>query len=182
DGSIGVYAGCSIGSYLLRNVLGEAAAIERFTSEYPVASLGELIGSGYDFLATRVAYKLDLRGPAMTLQSACSTSLLAVAQACQALMLRQADMMLAGGVSITFPQHRGYVHQAGGMVSPDGHCRTFDAAANGTVFGDGAGVVVLRRLEDALAANDSIYAVIRGFGVTNDGSAKVGYAAPRLEA
>src|SRR5581483_6358374 len=80
DGSIGVYAGCSIGSYLLRNVLGEAAAIERFTSEYPVASLGELIGSGYDFLATRVAYKLDLRGPAMTLQSACSTSLLAVAQ------------------------------------------------------------------------------------------------------
>jgi amino acid adenylation domain-containing protein len=181
EGAIGVFAGCSIGSYLLRNVLGDRPAIERFTSDYQVASYPELLGAGYDFLATRVAYKLDLHGPAMTLQSACSTSLLAVAQACQALMLRQADMMLAGGISISFPQKRGYLYQDGGMVSPDAHCRTFDARANGTVFGDGAGVVLLRRLEDALADHDSIYAVIRGFGVTNDGSGKVGYTAPSVE-
>ncbi len=180
-GAIGIYAGCSIGSYLLRNVLGGREGIERFTSEYPVSDYAELLGSGYDFLATRVAYKLNLRGPAMTLQSACSTSLLAVAQACQTLMTGQADMMLAGGASITFPQRRGYLYQEGGMVSPDGHCRTFDAGANGTVFGDGAGVVALKRLDDAVAAGDTIYAVIRGFGITNDGSSKVGYTAPSSE-
>jgi acyl transferase domain-containing protein len=150
-GSIGVVAGCSIGSYLLRNVLGERAAIDRFTTDYQVGSYPELIGSGYDFLATRVAYKFNLRGPAMTLQSACSTSLLAVTQAAQALMLGQADVMLAGGVSVSFPQRRGYLYQDGGMASADARCRTFDANADGTVFGDGAGVVVLKRLEDRRA-------------------------------
>jgi amino acid adenylation domain-containing protein len=180
-GSIGVFAGCSLASYLLRNVLADRTGLERFTAEYQAASMPELIGSGYDFLATRVAYKLDLHGPVMTVQSACSTSLLAVAQAAQALMLRQADMMLAGGVSITFPQKRGYLHEAGGMVSADGHCRTFDATASGTVFGDGCGVVVLKRLEDALADGDSIYAVIRGFGINNDGASKIGYTAPSAE-
>jgi amino acid adenylation domain-containing protein len=180
-GLIGVFAGCSFSSYLLRNVLASRADVERFTSDYQVGSYPELLGAGFDFLATRVAYKLDLRGPAMTLQSACSTSLLAVAQACQTLMLRQADMMLAGAVSISFPQKRGYLYAEGGMVSPDGHCRTFDERAGGTVFGDGAGVVVLKRLEDALAEGDSIYAVIRGFGVNNDGSGKVGYTAPSVE-
>ncbi len=177
-GVIGVFAGCSISSYLLRNVLADRSQVERFTSDYQVGGYPQLLGGGYDFLATRVSYKLDLRGPAMTLQTACSTSLLAVTQACQALMLGQADMMLAGGVSISFPQRRGYVYQEGGMASADGHCRTFDANANGTVFGDGAGVVVLRRLEDAVRDGDSIYAVIRGFGVNNDGSDKVGYTAP----
>ena len=180
-GSIGVVAGCSISSYFLRNVLGGRDGIDRFTSDYQIGSYPELVGSGFDFLATRVAYKLNLRGPAMTVQSACSTSLLAVSQACQALMLRQADMMLAGGVSISFPQKRGYLYQEGGMASPDAHCRTFDAAANGTVFGDGAGVVVLKRLADALSDGDSIYAVIRGFGVNNDGCDKVGYTAPSAE-
>jgi len=177
-GSIGVVGGCSINSYLLRNVLADAAAARRFTDNYQVDDVATLIGAGSDFLATRVAYKLDLRGPALTVQSACSTSLLAVAQACQALMLRQADVMLAGAVSISFPQKRGYLYLDGGMVSPDGHCRTFDAQANGTVFGAGAGVVVLKRLDDALRDGDSVYAVIRGFGVNNDGSAKVGYTAP----
>jgi amino acid adenylation domain-containing protein len=180
-GSIGVFAGCSLASYLLRNVLVDRTGLERFTAEYQAAGMPELIGSGYDFLATRVAYKLDLHGPVMTVQSACSTSLLAVAQAAQALMLRQADMMLAGGVSITFPQKRGYLHEAGGMVSADGHCRTFDAGASGTVFGDGCGVVVLKRLEDALADGDSIYSVIRGFGINNDGATKIGYTAPSAE-
>ncbi len=181
DGSIGVYAGSSISSYFLRNVLADRGTIDRFTSNYQVDDFPMLVGSGHDFLATRIAYKLDLRGPAITVASACSTSLTAVVQAAGALLLGQADMMLAGAVSVTLPQRRGYVHQDGGMVSSDGHCRTFDAKADGTVFGDGAGVVVLKRLEDALADNDSIYAVIRGFGINNDGSRKVGFSAPSAE-
>jgi amino acid adenylation domain-containing protein len=180
-GSIGVFAGCSINTYFLRNVLHDRALTEQFTSDYQVGSYPELLGAGHDFLATRVAYKLDLRGPAMTLQSACSTSLVAVTQACANLMLGQADMMLAGAVSITFPQKRGSLYQAGGMVSPDGHCRTFDAHAGGTVFGSGAGVVVLKRYADALADGDTVYARIRGFGVTNDGAGKIGYTAPSID-
>jgi acyl transferase domain-containing protein len=129
-------------------------------------------------ISTRTAYKLDLRGPAFTVQSACSTSLLAVAEACQCLLDYRADMALAGGVSITFPQKRGYLYQEGGMVSPDGHCRTFDAEAAGTVFGSGAGVVLLKRLDAALADGDQIRAVIRGSAVNNDGARKVGYMAP----
>jgi len=180
-GAIGVYAGCSINSYVLRNVLADRTSVERFTSDYPVGGYPELLGAGHDFLTTRVAYKLNLRGPAMTVQSACSTALLAVAQAAQTLILRQADMMLAGGVSLSFPQKRGYVYQSGGMVSSDGHCRTFDAQSSGTVFGDGVGAVLLKRLDDAIADGDSIYAVIRGFGVTNDAADKVGFTAPSIE-
>jgi amino acid adenylation domain-containing protein len=181
SGAIGVIAGCSIGSYFLRHVLRDRAAVERFTSDYQVGSYPELLGSGHDFLATRVAYKLNLRGPAMTVQSACSTSLLGVVQACQALLLQQADMMIAAAASITFPQERGSFYQEGGMIASDGHCRTFDARATGTVFGSGAGAVLLKRVEDALADGDSIYAVIRGFGINNDGSAKIGYTAPSVE-
>ena len=181
-GAIGVYGGCSINSYFLRNVLGNSReTVERFTDDYPVGSYPELLGAGHDFLTTRVSYKLNLRGPAMTVQSACSTSLLTVAQAAQTLMLGQADMMLAGGVSISFPQKRGYLYQSGGMVSSDGHCRTFDANASGTVFGDGVGVVVLKRLDDALRDADTIYAVIRGYGINNDASDKVGYTAPSID-
>jgi len=106
-----------------------------------------LLGAGADFLSTRVSYKLDLKGPSISMETACSTSLLAVAQACQSLILGQADMALAGGVSITFPQKRGYLHLEGGMVSADGTCRTFDANATGTIFGSGAGVVALKRLQ-----------------------------------
>ncbi len=134
-----------------------------------------------DFLATRVSYKLNLRGPSLTIQSACSTSLVAVCQACQSLLTYQSDMALAGGVSITFPQKSGYLYQEGAMGSADGHCRPFDARAKGTVFGSGAGVVLLKRLEDALADGDHIYAVIKGFAVNNDGSAKVGYTAPSID-
>ncbi|MBV9103657.1 MAG: non-ribosomal peptide synthetase, partial [Candidatus Eremiobacteraeota bacterium] len=180
-GSIGVVAGCSVSSYFLRHVLRDAASIERFTHDYQAGSFAELIGSGHDFLATRISYKLGLRGPAMTVQSACSTSLVAVVQACQALTLRQADMMLAGAASISFPQQRGYPHLAGGILSSDGRCRTFDDAASGTVFGAGAGVVVLKRFEDAERDGDAIAAVIRGYGITNDGSTKVGYAAPSAD-
>jgi amino acid adenylation domain-containing protein len=179
-GSIGVFAGSSINTYFLNNVLGERSSTEGFVSNYQVGEYPKLLGAGSDFLSTRVSYKLDLRGPSMTLHTACSTSLLAVAQACQSLMLYQTDMALAGGVSITFPQKRGYQHLEGGMVSADGRCRPFDADASGTIFGDGAGVVLLKRLDEAVADGDHIYAVVRGFGVNNDGAAKVGFTAPSV--
>ncbi|WP_206244414.1 non-ribosomal peptide synthetase/type I polyketide synthase [Novosphingobium terrae] len=180
-GLIGIFAGASMPTYLMRHVLGDRAAVDRFASTYQLGDMPTLVGSLPEVLASRVAYKLDLRGPAMTVQSACSTSLLAVAQACQSLLTYQCDAALAGGVSITFPQKRGYLWQDGGMGSRDGTCRPFDAAACGTVFGSGAGVVVLKRLEDALADRDEIHAVIRGTGVNNDGASKIGFTAPSAE-
>ncbi|MGB7330381.1 MAG: aminotransferase class III-fold pyridoxal phosphate-dependent enzyme, partial [Terriglobales bacterium] len=177
----GVYAGCSPSTYFLRHVCRDRRFIEDYVSGYQVANYPVTLGSNVDFLATRVSYKLNLKGPAFTMVAGCSTSLLAVCQAAQALQTYQCDMALAGGVSISFPQKRGYLYQEGGMVSPDGHCRAFDENANGTVFGAGAGVVVLKRLEDAVADGNSIYAVIRGFAMNNDGSDKVGYTAPSVE-
>jgi amino acid adenylation domain-containing protein len=179
-GAIGVFAGCSMNTYLLNNVLNERLNPGQFASDYQVGSYDALLGALSDTLATRISYKLNLRGPAMTVQSACSTSLLAISQACQSLLLHQSDMALAGGVSITFPQKRGYLHQAGGMVSPDGICRPFDAEAGGTIFGDGAGIVLLKRLAEAIDDGDRIYAVIRGSAVNNDGSDKVGFTAPSI--
>jgi len=181
SGSIGVFAGCSINTYFLEHVCRDRRTIEAFTSDYQVGSYPMLLGAGLDFLSTRVSYKLDLKGPSFTLQTACSTSLLAVAQACQSLILGQSDMALAGGVSITFPQKRGYLHLEGGMVSADGTCRTFDANATGTIFGSGAGVVALKRLADAQRDGDHIYAVVRGYGINNDGAAKVGFTAPSID-
>jgi len=180
-GAIGVFAGSSPNSYFLRNICVDRATIDEFTSNYQVGCYPMLLGAGMDFLATRVSYKLNLKGPSLTLQTACSTSLLAVAKACQSLLLYEADMALAGGVSVTLPQKRGYQHLEGGMVSADGSCRPFDAAATGTIFGSGAGVVVLKRLEDAQRDGDQIYAVIRGCGVNNDGAAKVGFTAPTVD-
>ncbi len=180
-GQIGVYAGSSVWSYFLTRLCTSPGFIQKFTSGYQVSNYIEMMGNSLDFLSTRVSYKLNLRGPSFTMQSACSTSLLAVTQACQSLLTYQSDMALAGGVSITFPQKRGYYYQDGGMVSPDGHCRAFDADAQGTVFGSGVGVVLLKRAEDAVHDGDQIYAVIRGFAVNNDGSTKVGYTAPSVE-
>jgi amino acid adenylation domain-containing protein len=180
EGQIGVFAGSSMNTYFLRNVCPDRAAIEHFTSDFQVGSYSELLGTLQDFVATRVAYKLNLRGPAVAVQSACSTSLLAVAQACQSLATFQCDMALAGGVSITFPQKRGYLYQDGGIASRDGTCRPFDAHAAGTVFGSGAGVVLIKRLADAISDGDAIYAVIKGYGVNNDGSGKVGFTAPSV--
>jgi amino acid adenylation domain-containing protein len=179
-GAIGVFAGSSMNTYLLNNVCGERKTIEEFTSNYQVGCYATLVGSSPDFLANRVSYKLDLKGPGITVQTACSTSLVAVIQACQSLLLYQSDMALAGGISITFPQKRGYLHQEGGMVSADGHCRPFDAEASGTIFGSGAGIVLLKRLEQALEDRDHIYAVIRGCGINNDGASKVGFTAPSI--
>lgn len=180
-GNIGVFAGSSINTYFLRHVMTDRQKVADFTSGYQVSQYPQLLGAGHDFTATRIAYKFDLRGPAINLNSACSTSLLAVAQACQSLMLYQSDMALAGGVSISLPQQRGYQHLEGGMASADGHCKSFDADATGTVFGSGAGMVLLKRLEDALADGDTVYAVIRGCGVNNDGAGKVGFTAPSVE-
>ena len=180
-GPIGVYAGCSTSTYFLSRLCSDPRFIRTFTGGYQVGNYPEMMGNNLDFLATRVAYKLNLRGPAFTMQAGCSTSLLAVTQACQSLLTYQCDMALAGGSSITFPQKRGSYYQEGGMVSPDGHCRTFDADAQGTVFGGGVAVVLLKRVDDAVRDGDQIYAVIRGFAANNDGSAKVGYTAPSVE-
>src|ERR1700730_10178627 len=181
NGAIGVFAGCSINTYFLEHVCRDRRTLEEFTSNYQVGCYPMLLGAGLDFLATRVSYKLDLKGPSLDVQSACSTSLLAIAQACQGLLLYQSDMALAGGVSITFPQKRGYLHLEGGMVSSDGTCRTFDANASGTIFGSGAGVVALKRLSDAQRDGDHIFAVVRGCGVNNDGAAEAGFTAPSVD-
>ncbi|HTU35030.1 MAG TPA: amino acid adenylation domain-containing protein [Candidatus Acidoferrum sp.] len=180
-GGIGVYAGCSPSTYFLSQVCAQPGFIEKFTREYHVGNYQEMLGSNVDFLSTRVSYKLNLRGPSLTMQAGCSTSLLAVTQACQSLLTYQNDMALAGGSSITFPQKRGSRYQDGGMTSPDGHCRAFDAKAQGTVFGSGTAVVLLKRLEDAMRDADHVYAVIKGFAANNDGAAKVGYTAPSVE-
>jgi len=178
---VGVFAGATFSTYLLANLMHDRAALEAFTAGFQIDDYATLTGNTNDNLAGRVAYKLNLKGPAMAVSTACSTSLTAIAQACQSLRDHQCDAALAGGVSITFPQKRGYFAQQGGMGSTDGVCRPFDADACGTVFGHGAGVVVLKRLSDAIAAGDQVYAVIRGAGVNNDGSDKISYTAPSVE-
>jgi amino acid adenylation domain-containing protein len=180
-GEIGLFAGCALNTYLLANLCADRAFIDEFTSNYQVGDYQILTGNDKDFLTTRAAYKLNLRGPVVSVQSACATSLVAVCQAAQSLMNYQCDMALAGGVSVTFPQMRGHIQQEGGLASADGCCRPFDAKAAGTVFGHGVGVVLLKRLEDAVRDGDHIDAVIRGFAVNNDGAQKAGYMAPGVD-
>ena len=180
-GSIGVFAGCSLNSYLLHNLSSNPEFLAEFLASQQMGAHPSLLGNDKDFLATRISYKLNLRGPSMVVQTACSTSLVAVCQACQNLFTFQCDVALAGGVSITFPQRRGYLYEEGAIVSKDGKCRPFDAAADGTVFGDGVGLVVLKRADEAIRDGDPIRALIRGFAVNNDGSAKVSYMAPSVD-
>jgi len=180
-GSIGVFAGASLNTYLLDNIASHRERLADFVSQFQADGYPLLIGSDKDYLATRVSYKLDLRGPSVTVQTACSTSLVAVVQAVNALLSYQCDTALAGGVSITFPQARGHLFQDGAILSKDGHCRAFDADATGTVFGHGCGVVVLKRLADAIADHDHIYAVIKGAALNNDGAGKVSYMAPSVD-
>lgn len=179
-GTVGVYAGSSLNTYFLANVLPRRESVEQFTRDFQVDGYNLLVGNDKDYLATRVAYKLNLHGPAITVQTACSTSLVAVCQACAGLLSRQCDLALAGGVSISFPQQRGYLYQEGAIASADGHCRVFDADANGTVFGAGVAIVLLKRLADAVADGDYIYAVIKGAAVNNDGADKVSFSAPSV--
>lgn len=174
-GLVGVYAGCSLNSYLFNNLLANQQVIERLGA-YQI-----MIANDKDFLSTRVSYKLNLHGPSLTIQTACSTSLVAVHMACQGLLNYDCDMALAGGVSIGFPQKSGYLYQEGMILSPDGHCRAFDAKARGIVAGEGVGVVLLKRLGDALADGDTILAVIKGSAVNNDGAVKAGYTAPSVD-
>jgi acyl transferase domain-containing protein len=174
-GAIGLFAGAGMNTY---------AAINLRSHPQLLASVGGyqlMIGNDKDFLCSRVAYKLNLRGPAVGVQTACSTSLVAVQMAFESLLRCECDVALAGGVSIPLPQPLGYLYTPGMIFSRDGHCRAFDAAASGTVPAGGAGIVVLKRLDDAVADRDHIYAVVRGAAVNNDGSAKVGYSAPSVE-
>jgi len=173
DNVIGVYAGVSRNTYLLNNLYPNRDAL---TDSYSLR-----IGNGGDFLPTRVSYKLNLRGPSINVQTACSTSLVAVHLACQSLLNGECDITLAGGVSITLHQKAGYLYQEGMINSPDGHCRAFDAKAKGTVSGNGVSIVVLKRLEQAIADGDHIHAVIKGSAINNDGFLKVGYTAPSVE-
>lgn len=181
SGSVGVFAGGSMSTYFLENLMGTRADLRDFTSQFQIGNYTMLTGNDADSIATRVAYKLGLNGPAIAINTACSTSLVAISQAVACLRAGQSDAVLAGGVSITFPQERGYMHQEGGMGSADGQCRPFDAAASGTVFGHGAGVVVLKRLADAVEAGDRIYGVIEGVGLNNDGADKMSYTAPSVK-
>jgi acyl transferase domain-containing protein len=174
NGAVGVYAGCGTSSYLLQNLL---------PSRTELADCGELrlrMATGQEYLTTRVSYKLNLTGPSVSINTACSTSLVAVHMACDALRNFECDMALGGGISVQVPQVKGYRYEPGGILSPDGHCRAFDAAAQGTVSGNGGAIVVLRRLGDAVADGDTIYAVIRGSAINNDGAEKAGYTAPSV--
>src|SRR5438552_5507482 len=175
EGAIGVFAGMSMNTYLANVLLHRPDFLAQF-NEHQI-----MLGNDKDFLPTRVSYKLNLRGPSLNIQTACSTSLVAVCVACQNLLNGECDLALAGAVSIAFPQKRGYLYQEGGIASPDGHCRAFDAKAAGTVAGEGAGIVVLKRLEEALADGDQIFAVLKGFAINNDGSEKIGYTAPGVQ-
>ncbi|MBD2207318.1 acyltransferase domain-containing protein [Calothrix sp. FACHB-1219] len=174
-GRIGVYAGVSLGGYLFYNLANNENLLES------IGTYQTLLSNDRDFLTTQVSYKLNLNGPSVVIQTACSTSLVAIHFACQSLIAGESDMALAGGVSISVPHRVGYSYQKGGIFAPDGHCRAFDAKAEGTVAGSGVGIVVLKRLEDALADRDCIHAVIKGSAINNDGAVKVGYTAPSLE-
>ena len=174
SGPIGVFAGVSLSTYLW-NIYSNPR-VTRLVSRFQI-----MIGNDKDHLATRVSYKLNLKGPSFSVQTTCSTSLVAIHLACQSLLNGECDMALAGGASIKLPQKTGYLYRESGISSPDGHCRAFDAKAQGTIGGNGVGVVSLKRLTDALADGDHIYAVIKGSAINNDGSLKVGYTAPSIE-
>ncbi len=172
---VGVFAGAGQNTYLLNALVKNRAFLE---SLHPMQAL---ICTDKDFLTTHVSYRLNLTGPSINVNAACSTSLVAVYLACRDLLSYGCDMALAGGVQIDVPQVTGYLYQEGGILSPDGHCRAFDAGAGGTVPGSGVGIVVLKRLSDALGDGDTIHAVIKGSAINNDGAVKAGYTTPSVE-
>ena len=171
-GPVGVFAGMYNASYFQRHVVAHPELIDK------IGAFQVMLGNEKDYIATRIANKLNLTGPAISVHTACSTSLVAICQAVNALRYGQCDMALAGGASVTCPPRSGYLYQEGAMLSPDGHTRTFDANAQGTVFSDGAAVVLLKRLSDARADGNPVYAVIRGCAVNNDGGNKASFTAP----
>jgi len=175
DTPIGVYAGCGMGSYFYFNICSNPDLVDEVGM-----FLLRHTGNDKDFLSTRVSHVFDLKGPSVNIQTACSTSLVAIHYACKALREGECGMALAGGVTIELPQGRGYIFKENEILSPDGHCHAFDHRAQGTVFGSGAGAVALRRLEDAVADGDHIWAVIKGSAINNDGADKAGYLAPSV--
>ena len=175
EGRVGVFAGAGMNAYLLNNILPRRDLME---------SIGEhqlTISNKDDFLPTRISYKLNLKGPSVNVQTACSTSLVAVHMACKSILNGECDMVLTGGITVAIPQKRGYLYQQDMVVSSDGHCRAFDATAQGIVTGSGVGILVLKRYDQALADGDCIHAVIKASAINNDGGAKVGYTAPGVD-
>ncbi|MEO7095731.1 MAG: type I polyketide synthase, partial [Polyangiales bacterium] len=174
-GPVGVFASCGMSSYMIENLM---------TNPQVMSSVGEWLvrhtGNDTNFLATRVSYELDLRGPSLNVQTACSSSLVAIHLACQSLLNGECDVALAGGSTISPEQNRGYLYKEGEILSPDGHCRAFDARSHGTTTSSATGCVILKRLADAQADGDRILAVLRGSAINNDGSEKVGYLAPSV--
>lgn len=180
-GLVGVYAGSGTNSYLINNIYTNQRFSPSSTFKEPALALGLSLENERDYLPTRISYKLNLTGPSINIQTACSTSLVAIHIACQSLFNGECDMALAGGVSISVPQKTGYFYQEDMIFSPDGHCRAFDAQARGTLFGSGVGIVVLKLLSEAIADGDNIYAVIKGSAINNDGALKLGFTAPSIE-
>ncbi|GAA2139237.1 hypothetical protein GCM10009760_21230 [Kitasatospora kazusensis] len=176
--AVGVYGGTGLSTYLINHVHPSTGGRTDRTFLDSMADLQLAVGTDRDYLASRVSYKLDFTGPAVAVQAACATSLYAVHLACQAILNGECDLALAGAASIPVPQLESYSFEPGMVFSPDGHCRPFDARAEGTVFGSGAGVVLLKPLQDALREGDSVYAVIKGTAINNDGGRKVGFTAP----
>ncbi|WP_027126989.1 type I polyketide synthase [Gelidibacter mesophilus] len=175
DGSIGVYAGTGMNTYYKKNILPNTELLNQ-VGDFQASTLNEK-----DYIATRTAYHLDLKGPAVSVHSACSTSLLAIAQATEAIRNGQCDVAIAGGSSVTVPINSGHLYQEGSMLSPDGHCRSFDENGKGTVFSDGCGVVLLKSLEAAKKDGDYIYGIVKGIGISNDGGGKGSFTAPSVE-
>lgn len=174
-GRVGVWAGTYATTYFTRNLLTNAQIVKE-TGEFQLGVYNEK-----DYIATRIAHALNLKGPAINVNTACSTSLVALIEACKSLSAGHCDAAIAGGASIYFPQRSGHLHQPGSIFSPDGHCRPFDAKGAGTLFSDGAGVVVVKRLADSIRDGDRIYAVVKGYGINNDGGEKASFSAPSIQ-
>jgi len=175
EGRVAVYAGANLSGYMIHNLYSNPGLVES------LGSFKIMIANGQDFLATKVSYKMNLTGPSVNVNTLCSSSLVAVHFACQNLLNYGCDIALAGGVNFQVSRNDSFFYKEGGIGSPDGHCRAYDAKANGTVSGSGLAVVVLKRLEDAIADGDYIHAVIKGTGINNDGSVKNSYTAPNVD-
>ena len=174
ENRIGVFAGAGLNNYLIKNLVSNPELVNS------IGGWATVMGNDKDFMPTRVSYKLNLRGPSFNISTSCSTSLVAIAMGCQSLLTYQSDMVIAGGITIQLPQDQGYWYEEGGILSPDGHCRPFDAEARGTIDANGIGLVLLKRYEDALEDGDHVYALIRGYAINNDGSDKIGFTAPSV--
>jgi acyl transferase domain-containing protein len=181
EGAIGCFGGVYIDTYLLNNLCSDPEFLANLVESIQVGSLQTELGNDKDYVATRAAFKMNLKGPAVNVQTACSTSLVAISLACQNLLNYQSDMCLAGGVTLTLPQKKGYFYTEGGMLSRSGYCCAFDEAAAGTVFSNAGAVILLKRLSDAVADRDHIYAVIKGTALNNDGGDKQSFTAPSVQ-